>query len=337
MISCPCALGIAIPLAYEVAAAAARRLGVFVQQLSFWSRLRRIRHVLFDKTGTLTLDTPRWINPEAVDNLKADAVQTLADLTATSSHPVSRSLSQELAARRWRSRTLRDPVETLPGIGLQYVDAKGHRWTLSRPTTGQGSQTEFRRDGELLAAFHFEDSLRSGAAQEVRRLQEAGITTHILSGDHAGKVDFIARELGIPAETCHAGLSPDEKAARVEQLDRDDTLFVGDGANDSLAFDRAYATATPAFDRNLLTKKADCYFVTRALTFLTPLMKIATRRQRLIVQVFAFTVLYNIAAIAVCLSGHMNPLLAAILVPLSSLITTSRVALGFRGWERERL
>ena len=140
----------------------------------------------------------------------------------------------------------------------------------------------------------------------------------------------MASELGLPRDRWVARMTPDEKADFVDALDQRDTLYVGDGVNDSLAFDRAYATATPAFDRNLLSDKADCYFVTRGLTFLTSMIGLARRRHRVILNVFTFAVIYNIGAIAICLAGHMNPLLAAILMPISSVVTTVTVALGFK-------
>ncbi len=331
VISCPCALGIAVPLADEAAASAARKLGVFVQQLSFWSRLRRVRHVLFDKTGTLTLETPEWTNPQVADSLDSEALRILAGMTATSPHPVSRSITQHLLAHHGLRESLDvEQVEELPGTGLLYQDPQEVRWTLSKPQGGRDADSEFRRDGQRLATFTFADTLRDGAREEISHLEDLGLQTHILSGDRIPKVARLAHALELPPERWHARMNPDEKATRVAQIDHDNTLYIGDGANDSLAFDRAYATATPAFDRNFLTNKADCYFVTRGLTFLTPLLRLAKRRQGCIRGVFVFAAGYNVAAIVVCLMGLMNPLLAAILMPISSVITTGIVALGFR-------
>lgn len=331
VISCPCALGIAIPLADEAAAATARQLGVFVQQLSIWARLRRVRKVLFDKTGTLTLDTPHWKNPEVVESLSPRARSVLAGMVTTSSHPVSRSLTQGLLSQRIPiEKAVQANIEEQPGRGLLFTDTEGHRWELTKPNVNEQADTTFRRDGKTLASFQFEDRLRPGAAEEIEQLERAGLATHILSGDRTVKVAALAHDLGLARHQWKAEMSPDAKAEQVRHLDEQDTLFIGDGVNDSLAFDEAYATATPAFDRNLLTKKADCYFVTQGLTFLNPLLRLARRRQHLIRGVFTFTATYNAAAIVVCLMGLMNPLLAAILMPLSSIATTSMVAIGMR-------
>ena len=189
---------------------------------------------------------------------------------------------------------------------------------------------DFRKDGTSLASFAFEEALRDGAAVEIEALERSGLECHILSGDREEKVARLASVLRLSKERYAARMQPDEKAIRVSEIDNRNTLYVGDGVNDSLAFDHAYATATPAFDRNLLSDKADCYFVTRGLTFLTSMIGLARRRHRVILNVFTFAVIYNIGAIAICLAGHMNPLLAAILMPISSVVTTVTVALGFK-------
>ncbi len=330
VISCPCALGVAIPLADEFAASAARRLGVFVQQLTFWPRLRRVRKLLFDKTGTLTMETPTLVNPEALEDLDADARQALATLAGSSSHPVSRSLTASLAAASIRPAGT-SSIEELPGVGLRWVDPEGRRWALSRPREGLQADVEFTCNEVVKARLRFRDTLREGAAEEIEGMRRRGLVSHILSGDREGKVGPLARALGLEDDQWQARMTPDEKAERVAELDNQDTLYVGDGVNDSLAFDRAFATLTPAFDRNLLGEKADAYFVTRGLAFLTPLIRLAHTRSSVIRQVFTFAVIYNVVAIAICLTGHMNPLLAAFLMPISSVMTTGIVALGFRG------
>jgi Cu2+-exporting ATPase len=120
-------------------------------------------------------------------------------------------------------------------------------------------------------------------------------------------------------------MTPDEKADWVRQLDARDTLFIGDGANDSLAFNAAHCTGTPAIDRGLLEHKADFYFLGRGLDGVRRLLDAAAARRRTIRRVLTFTITYNAAAIALSLAGHMNPLAAAILMPASSLVSLAIV------------
>jgi Cu2+-exporting ATPase len=140
----------------------------------------------------------------------------------------------------------------------------------------------------------------------------------------------MADRLHLPRTQCFGELSPDEKAVQVQTLDARDTLYLGDGANDSLAFDRALLSGTPAIDRGLLEQKAAFYFLGRSLSGVRTLLAMAARRRRTAHAVVAFALLYNASAITVCLSGLMSPLLAAILMPASSLVSLAIVFLGLR-------
>jgi len=126
-------------------------------------------------------------------------------------------------------------------------------------------------------------------------------------------------------------MSPDAKARRVRELDRQDTLMIGDGANDSLAFNESYCTGTPAVDRGLLEQKSDFYFLGRGLNGVRSLIETAHRRRRTGRRITGFALAYNACALVACLAGHMNPLAAAILMPLSSLVSLSIAYVGSGG------
>jgi Cu2+-exporting ATPase len=155
----------------------------------------------------------------------------------------------------------------------------------------------------------------------LRRLEKSGLSLHILSGDHPDKVKLMARSLGLPDAQALGGLSPEEKAVRVAALDHQDTLYLGDGANDSLAFDAALVTGTPVVDRSLLESKADFYTLGAGLAFLPGLLGTAAARARGVRAAFGFALLYNLTTVAVSMAGHMSPLLAAILMPMSSIVS----------------
>lgn len=325
VVSCPCALGVAIPLADDMAASVMERLGVFVRTASLWPRLRRVRRVIFDKTGTLTLERPVLENPEAVSALDDAAALALARLTRGSLHPVSRSLLEALGSRGQKLLALHGDGEMreFPGLGV-----KGAGWSLGKAGwTGEGegsfqaesSGSELRENGALRAAFRFREALRPGAAEMLRRLERAGLSLHILSGDHPEKVALMAEALEIPAAQAIGGLSPDEKACRVKDLDRQDTLYLGDGANDSLAFDAALVTGTPVVDRSLLESKADFFTLGSGLSFLPGLLAAAGARAAAVRAAFGFALLYNLTTVAFSMAGKMSPLVAAILMPLSSI------------------
>lgn len=153
----------------------------------------------------------------------------------------------------------------------------------------------------------------------------------ILSGDRPEKVAAAAAALGNPGGDAHSALQPAEKEALVRQLDAHDTLYLGDGANDSLAFNAAWVTGTPVVDRSLLEAESDFYFLGQSLRFLPGMMALAKHRRAAVSTAFTYALLYNATAITFALLGHMNPLVAAIIMPLSSAISLGIVGLGLRG------
>jgi Cu2+-exporting ATPase len=336
VVSCPCALGVSIPLADDMAASAMERLGVFVRNASLWPRLRQVRKVIFDKTGTLTLERPVLENPDDVSNLDDGAALALARMTRGSLHPVSRSLLEALGMRGQKLLAEHGdgaPRE-FPGCGV-VVESDGGKWSLGKAgwiPEGSGKEqadeagSELRENGYLRAFFRFSESLRPGSVAMLRSLERGGLSLHILSGDHPEKVRRMAEALELPAAQAHGGLSPEEKAARVRELDAQDTLYLGDGANDSLAFDAALVTGTPVVDRSLLESKADFYTLGSGLGFLPGLLATAAARVDAVRAAFGFALLYNIAVVAISMFGKMSPLLAAVLMPLSSIISIAIVA-----------
>lgn len=330
VVSCPCALGVALPLADELAASRAERHGAFVRSATLWARLRGIRKVIFDKTGTLTLERPVLRNPEAVESLDDDAALALAQLTVGSLHPVGRTLLESLGRRGQKLLAAAGvpPFEETPGQGVS-VNIDDKRWSLGRAGWAgdeADATTSLCRDGRRVAAFRFEDTLRPGASEALAALRRRRQELWILSGDTPDKVEDLAGRLGISSDHALGGLSPTGKADQVQKLDQGDTLYLGDGANDSLAFDAATVTGTPVVDRSLLETKADFYTLGSGLDFLPPLLAAADARASGVRRAFAFALIYNAVAVSICLTGGMNPLLAAILMPLSSIISVVLVA-----------
>jgi Cu2+-exporting ATPase len=341
VVSCPCALGVSIPLADDLAASAMERLGVYVRTATLWPRLRRVRKVVFDKTGTLTLERPVLENPAAIAALDDAAARALAELTRGSLHPVARALLEALSTRGQKllAQGVSGAVpEESPGLGVALQTPDG-RWSLGKAgwsgadamagvATNTGS--ELRRDGKLVAAFQFSEALRPGVVTMLRQLERQGLALHILSGDHPQKVATMAAALGLPAAHAHGGLSPEAKARRVHALGRQDTLYLGDGANDSLAFDASLVTGTPVVDRSLLESKADFFTLGAGLEFLPKLLRTASGRAAAVRAAFGFALVYNATAVGFAMGGYMSPLLAAILMPLSSIVSILIVATIFR-------
>jgi Cu2+-exporting ATPase len=347
VVSCPCAIGLAFPLADELATVALRRHGVFVREGDLWPRLARIRKIIFDKTGTLTFETPVLANPEALDALAPKPRAALLALVRDNPHPVSQALYENLLSRAPDGApslmSTFEPVGEIreePGYGV-VLETENSRWSLGRPGWRGGStpailaenhDTEFALDGVVLAKFTFTDAVREDAHGEISALRARGLETFILSGDRNLKVQAMAGALGMAPVNALAEVGPREKAEWVKQIDAHDTLMLGDGANDSLAFDAAFARGTPVIHRGVLAGKADFYYLGRGLAGLRRLFEVNTARRRTQFWLLVFSVSYNALAVGLAACGHMSPLLAAILMPASSLVTLAIVGLGLRRW-----
>jgi Cu2+-exporting ATPase len=344
VVSCPCAIGLAFPLADEIATVALRRRGVFVRTDDLWPKLARIRHLVFDKTGTLTLETPVLRNPEALHALGPEARAALHLLVRDNPHPLSQCLLEQLLADP-ASRGLETDaphpgpeVRETVGYGVETVGLSPG-WSLGRPgwrtaaddgaspagETGGGSDMELVCAGRPLARFRFADTARPDARAEIAALQARGYSVHLLSGDRDEKVAALAQEVGIPASRAHAALSPQDKSDWFAQHDQQDTMMLGDGANDTLAFDRAFCRGTPVIHRGILEQRADFYYLGRGIGGLRALFEVNAIRRRAQWLILVFSVVYNAVAVGLAVAGHMNPLVAAIMMPANSLITLALV------------
>lgn len=331
VISCPCALGVTAPLCDELAVARLRKRGVYVKTPTLWARLRNLRRVVFDKTGTLTLEHPELEDPATLAKLPDDALSALVRLVETSAHPISRSLHEEsLVVASERNLTLPGfAVAEVIGAGLE-----GGGWRLGRPEWAcpgvAATGTVLAKEGRPLASFHFRDLLRPDAPAEVERLRRRGLGLFILSGDREEKVQQTARLLGLPKEAALASLTPDQKAAWIEDRDAGDTLMLGDGANDSLAFEKATCRGTPIVHRGLLEQRADFYYLGKGIDGIRHLLETADLRHRTIRKVFALSLGYNVCSVTAALAGWINPLIAALLMPSISVLTLLVAASAFR-------
>jgi Cu2+-exporting ATPase len=329
VVSCPCALGLAFPLAEEIATVRLRKRGVFVRAGDLWQRLNRVGAVVFDKTGTLTRETPALRNPEALETLDTDARAALFALVRDNPHPVGRSLHEAILLRGWAELLGGEVIEET-GRGVRLGE-----WRLERDVDG-GCDAVLRRKGCALARFFFAESVRSDAREELEALKKRGLGLAVLSGDRDEKVAALAAELGVSAEWAKGGLSPREKAAWIETHSGAAALMLGDGANDSLAFDRALCRGTPAVHRGVLGAKSDFYYLGRGIGGVRALLEVNDDRRSTQTALLVFMIAYNMTAVGLAATGHMNPLFAAVLMPLSSLATLAIVWIGLRGTNTSR-
>ncbi|MEN8006128.1 MAG: heavy metal translocating P-type ATPase metal-binding domain-containing protein [Candidatus Krumholzibacteriota bacterium] len=348
VVTCPCALGLATPLAEELILFALRRRGVFVRKQSFMEKALSVRQILLDKTGTLTMGQLALDEDSltVLAGLTADRRAVLRHMTTRSNHPVSDCLATALAelpesdgSDTGDFGTAGEDLTEIPGDGLELKLASGV-WRLGRAgfaldeETGDKS-TIFSVDKSPVASFHLHEDLKADAAGEVERLRQAGYEIYLLSGDAQAKVDAAAATLGVPADRSFGGLTPEAKAARVRDLDRKNTLMVGDGLNDSPSFEVAFCAATPAVDRPVLPGKADFFFLGDGIAAIGRSLTAARRLRKVVRDNLILAILYNFLAVGLCLAGLVTPVVAAILMPVSSITVVSLTAIRLSGGKPE--
>ena len=323
VITCPCAMGIATPLAFHLALAMLRRKGVFVRTRSLLDKVRCVRTVVFDKTGTVTFGGLR----AAVDGeLPADVLPVLSTMVASSNHPVSQAVLQCLPQAPFVGGLV---VDEVPGQGLQCRH-DGALWRFgSRSFAGAATAATadaavgrrdcgLSRDGRLVAVFTLDEDFRAGARDEVADLHARGLAVHLLSGDRPERVHAAAALLGVPAERAHGGMSPQDKAAAIAGLDHADTMMVGDGLNDAPAFAAAFCAGTPAMDRPVLPARADFCFRGAQSGAVAALFRVADLHAGVVRTNLALALVYNTTTLVLCFLAAMTPVLCAVLMPISS-------------------
>jgi len=317
VITCPCALGLATPLAYELAQHRLRSLGLHARRQGLLDAARRVRHVVFDKTGTLTFGQLELVDSGALATLTPAQREILGQLTARSNHPKSRAIFEKLT-RGEDIRVAPDAVviET-PGHGLQLG-----RWSLVR----NGETLSLLEGQETVKSFEFKEVLRSDARDEIARICALGVDVHVASGDNPQRAATIGAALGLAPQYILAGLSPQAKADLIKRLGPDQTLMIGDGINDTLAFDAALLAGTPALDRAALPSRSDFYLATSGIGPISALLVEAARVRRQTRINIAFAIIYNVAGLTAALAGVLSPLVCAVAMPLSSLVVIAITA-----------
>ena len=317
IITCPCALGLAVPAAQIVAAGELMRTGVLVKDGSALERLAEVDLALVDKTGTLTLGRPEAIG---LDRLDGETQALILALARASRHPLSEALTRGLQACGVRAAEVNAIRET-PGFGIE-ARRDGQVVTLGRPQArdlGDALATELAIDGRAFATIRFADRMRPDAAEAVGALRREGIAAMILSGDRAEAVAPVARSLGLTAQT---GMSPQDKLAAIGRqaaLGRK-VLMIGDGLNDGPALAAGHASMAPGSASDVGKNAADCIFLGDRMMPVVQAIRMARRTQAVVRQNFILAIGYNVIAVPLAFMGLVTPLVAALAMSGSSLI-----------------
>lgn len=323
IITCPCALGLAVPIVQVVAARKLFENGIMVKDGSAMERLAEIDTVVFDKTGTLTLGTPQLTNGDLIDRT---ALAIAAELAMYSHHPVARAIAQA-GASAGPSPFRFTEIREVPGCGLE-AKADGSVWRLGRAEWAFSSQnndisvpgTILSRDGLAVAKLICEDQIRPDAAKAISGLVSEGLSVEMLSGDHREAAQAIAGRIGIA--NVRAGVLPGEKSDHIAAMAASGykVLMVGDGLNDAPALVAAHVSMAPATAADVGRNAADFVFLRDSLSAVPMALSVSRRARRLILQNLIFAVAYNAVAVPIAILGFVTPLIAAIAMSLSSVM-----------------
>ncbi len=315
IITCPCALALAAPVAQVVAAGKLFRNGIYLKSGDALERFASADHIVFDKTGTLTLGVQRLVS----SHIAAD-LESAATLARASRHPLSRALV--VAAGKG---LVAADVREFPGQGLEgrvngVVCRLGSAaWVGGVMSSTRGPALYFARDGEAPVEFRFEDELKVDAHTSISQLETLGFNAEILSGDQPVAVARAAEKLGIAH--WQAGMQPQDKVSRLDTLRAAgrNVLMVGDGLNDAGALAQAHAAVVPGGAIGVSQSASDAVFA-GGLSALPQLIMTARATRRVMLQNFWFAALYNAVAVPIALMGLATPLVAAVAMSGSSLI-----------------
>jgi Cu2+-exporting ATPase len=338
IITCPCALGLAVPVVQVVATGRLLRQGVLVKAADGLERLAQADTIVFDKTGTLTLGRPRLVNGEEI----ARAELALgAAIAAASRHPLALALAAHGHAL---PHPLLDDIREEPGMGLEArlggetirLGNAGYAGANTAHEQGHGgSELWLRRGSDAPVRFRFEDTPRPDAKNVIAALKARGFAIELLSGDREPAVKRLADELGIA--NWRAAARPAAKIARLEELAAEGrkVAMIGDGLNDAPALRAAHVSLSPADAADVSQTAADFIFQGARLAPIVEAVDVARKSRRLVFENFGLALAYNAVAVPLAVAGFVTPLVAAIAMSSSSItVTLNSLRLNLAGRRR---
>jgi Cu+-exporting ATPase len=338
VIACPCALGLATPVATLVGLGVAAKRGILFKEASFIETMAKANVLLLDKTGTITEGKPTvkeaWIDPRC----NKDALVALLE---SSSHPVSKGvLAYMYDQDSEQKQGLLHDIGVVEAKGVSAKDSNGlvilggsarlleeHGISVKMP---EGTHYFMAQNGEVVARFVLEDSPKINAKDVISRLRAKGIRIAMLTGDNEVAAKKIAKSVGI--EEIYHSLYPQDKALMVDKFHDEGlhVVMVGDGINDTLALSRSDVAIAMGSGADVAVNASDVVLLGGTLESLEDAFKISKRTYRTIGQNIGFSLLYNMITIPLAVAGYVIPLIAALSMSLSSLVVVGN-AMRIRG------
>lgn len=324
IITCPCALGLTTPLSLTLNLSRLAKKGSIVKDESVIEKLSKASTLLLDKTGTLTygrFKITEWVNLDKQSNY--DSI--IYALEKKSQHPIGKAIISYLHDKYKNSDgtlteiELIDYEETLGRGPSASFDSENYsiKATQSSQTLAQTTIALFKRDQEVVR-ISLSDELRENAKDEIQKIKEMGIEPIIISGDNSFAVNDAAAKLGIPLTHAFSGQTPEMKKEFAKKYPK--AIMVGDGANDAIALSHAWVGIAVHGSVDISLRASSVFLSNSGLENITALIISSRETLKVIKRNLYFSLLYNIAGSILAMNGHISPLIAAILMPISSFV-----------------
>ncbi len=335
VISCPCALGLATPMAVMVAAGESSLRGILVKDAGSLELAGKTVTCIFDKTGTLTLGKPivEQVVPES-DYTEHELIRIAASVETPSEHPIATAIVHEANKRNIEVPTVANFLAT-PGIGVSGV-VDGRKISVLRD---DAATCRVEADGSFIGRISVTDEIRKDAKDTIARLGALGVEVHMLSGDRNENAIAVAKEVGIKPAHVHAEASPSEKTQIVSGLPRP-SMMVGDGINDAAALAASDVGVAIASGTNVAMESASIIIPSDSIESAAEAVSIARDTLKTIKQNLVFAFMYNVAAIPLAAFGVLGPhgpLIAAAAMGFSDVTVIGNAILLKRKLRRRRI
>ena len=316
IVTCPCALALATPLAFTRSLEIAASGGAIIKNDSVLQKLSEVQSIFFDKTGTLTVGQLALKRIDIFSKSSLPLKDVLFSITRSSTHPKSRAIAHYFESRSAKVLARTNYLE-IPGKGVS-AEIEGSTYYIDRDRIYENKK--------MIATISFEDQIRPDTYDSIRSLKENGYRISLLSGDHAQICKETALQAGIPREHIYSEVSPESKNAIVHN--QQNSMMVGDGANDAIALSQAHVGVAVLGALDISLKAADIYMSEPGIARIRDLLTLGKETMYVIKRNLVFSLIYNLATIVGVFAGLITPLIGAIIMPISSLTVLASTYIG---------
>lgn len=307
IVTCPCALALAVPLTFTRALSKASEQGIIIKSDEVIEKMAKIKNVFIDKTGTITHGKLQIINFTVLRSSHLSPDEIIYNLEMRSRHPVAVALLEFIKGKSLKTLQVDDFVESL-GTGVSgRID--NHFYEIKKAGIFE--------DGQLIATFDVKDTVRNDSGESLKKILDRNISVKILSGDSSEVVQKIAAEVKLPAANALSGLSPEMKSDLIKSTPS--SMMVGDGANDAIALSHADVGVAVLGAMDISLRAADVYLTTPGLVPVEKLFTLSQETMKVIRRNLVLSLCYNSLSVLAAYMGYINPLVAAVIMPVSSL------------------